>query len=410
VKPSVLAVTSELPWPLTSGGHLRTYHLLRRLAETFRVRLVTSVHPEQGDQVSALTDAAVHVRPVVLPKRRVTSETARVMSAALKREPYVLYRRHNRPEIRAALCLEIAAERPDVVYLDHLDSFQFANTAAGTPVVLDLHNIYSLLVRREAEATTRGWAVRRLLLREAALLETLETTAVRGSNAVFSVSEQEQRHYAAFRGAPVHLVPNGVDCSAYAALPTGRASLSPAVLFVGTLSWPPNAAAARFLVHDVLPALRQRIPDVTLTIVGRDPGADVRALGEKAGVTVAENAPDIVPYLRQARVLAVPLEAGGGTRLKILEAFAAGLPVVTTPIGSEGIDGLDGSELCVAQRVDFVEALHAALTDPIGGEIQAQRARALVNRRYDWNAIAETPRQVIGALVAELGSRSRSRH
>jgi glycosyltransferase involved in cell wall biosynthesis len=374
------------------------------------VRLVTAVLPEQRDHVDALTEAGLHVRSVVLPKRTLAGEAARVAAAALKREPYVLYRRHDRPEIHAALGAEIAAERPDVMYLDHLDSFQFGGHAAGTPLVLDLHNIYSLLVRREAQEPSRNWGMRRLLSREAALLGHLETRAVRGTHAVFSVSEQEQAHYAAIGGAAVHLVPNGVDCSAYAALPVGRASSSPTVLFVGTLSWPPNVAAARFLAHDVLPALRQRVPGTALTIVGRDPGPDVQALDRVDGVVVAGNVPDIVPYLRQARVLAVPLEAGGGTRLKILEAFAAGLPVVTTPIGCEGIGGLDGSELRVAGRHELVEALCDVLTDPFGGEVQAQRALALVRRRYDWDAIAETPIKVIGALLdARANSRSTSR-
>src|SRR5439155_18512255 len=123
------------------------------------------------------------------------------------------------------------------------------------------------------------------------------------------------------------LVPNGVDCSAFASLPLERSG-GPVLLYVGAMSWRPNAQAAIFLAKEVLPVVRRTIAEARLRIVGRDPPAELLALRGLPGVEVTGGVPDVVPYFAEAQMLAVPLESGGGTRLKILEAFAAGLPVV----------------------------------------------------------------------------------
>ena len=403
--PSILAVTSELPWPLTAGGRLRTYHLLRQLAAEFRVRLVAGVPLDQREHVDALAASGILVRPAFLRPRAPLAESGRLLASALSREPYVLYRRHDRSEVRAVLRAEIGKEPPDALYLDHLDSFVFAGEVSRTPTALDLHNIYSLLIRREASASSRTWPARRFLSREAALLERIEGRAVRCADVIFSVSEQEQAHFARIRGSAVHLVPNGVDCAKYAQLPTGRSSAPPAILFIGTMSWPANVQAARFLASVVLPEVQQRIPDATLTIVGRDPGPDVLRLARAPDVTVAGNVPDILPYLGNARLLAVPLESGGGTRLKILEAFAAGLPVVSTAIGSEGLGVADGRELTIAEPPGFAQAVSALLLDPAAADAQAERARMLARDRYDWGIIGQTVRAAIVAALKENGRR-----
>jgi glycosyltransferase involved in cell wall biosynthesis len=173
---------------------------------------------------------------------------------------------------------------------------------------------------------------------------------------VFAVSEQERSYFSNIGSSAVRLVPNGVDCSKFAELPTGRTWTDPNVVFVGSLSWPPNVAAAQFLAREVHPRVLQRWPNARLTIVGRDPGPEVRALAAGQSVHLADNVPDITPYLADASLLAVPLATGGGTRHKILESFAAGLPVVSTPVGCEGIAAVDGRELIVA-LAHFVNAL-----------------------------------------------------
>lgn len=384
---SILAATSELPWPLDSGGHLRSFHLLSRLATRCDVRLVTT--GSDATAVGPLERSGVKVRIASQSAGRRPGDAARAVRAAIRSEPYVMYGRHNLPAVRRVLLEEIQALSPDVLYLDHLDSFAYAGVAPGAAVVGDLHNVYSLLAARAAEDQSAA-LLRAYLSREARLLATMEHEAAARADLLMTVSSQEEQYFRRAGAAHVCVVPNGVDCDRYANLPTGRAGGPPVVLFLGTMSWPPNASAARFLALSVLPAVRHRIPGARLRIVGRDPSPEVRSLAEQVGVEVTGRVDDVLPSLADAHVLAVPLEAGGGTRLKILEAFAAGLPVVSTPVGCEGIEAEPNRHLVVATRDRFAQALLELLENPSGGQRMAENARALSREVYDWNAIGAT--------------------
>lgn len=401
-RPSLLAVTSEAPWPLDSGGHLRSYHLLRRLAGGFAVRLVApSGHPRSGqppssgfpsgrspdEARSALHRAGIHARLVAVRARATGSEGIRIGVAAVRREPYVLYARHRHAAIDRAMREEIARRRPDAVYLDHLDSLVYAGAAPGIPLVLDMHNVYSSLVARAA-GEARGAVRRAYLRREASLIARMERRAARVAHTILAVSDEDARYFSSLGARRVVVVPNGVDCAAYDRPAFAAPGGPPTIVYVGALNWAPNAAAARFLATDVLPAVRRQIPDARLTIVGRNPDAAMLALDcPDSGVAIVANAPDVVPYFRQSHVLAVPLETGGGTRLKILEAFAAALPVVSTPVGCEGIRAAGGTHLIVAQREGFAAAIIGLLRAPATGWAIAERARRVAREQYDWSVV-----------------------
>jgi polysaccharide biosynthesis protein PslH len=263
--------------------------------------------------------------------------------------------------------------------------------------VIDLHNVYSLLVRRTADEQTN--VLKRAFLRgEAHKLDRIERRAARECQAVNTVSDTEAAHFRSLGAKQVHTVPNGVDCHAFADLPAGRDG-PPVVMFLGTMSWGPNAAAARFLAREVLPALRARVPDAVLTIVGRDPPADLLALNGTPGIEVTGGVPDVKLYLLRASALAVPLDAGGGTRLKILEAFAAGLPVVSTAVGAEGIAAQPGTHFALAERPAFAEATAGLLADRAAASRMAERARELARDVYDWSRIGRKAVEVVTSCV-----------
>jgi glycosyltransferase involved in cell wall biosynthesis len=382
---SVLAVTSELPWPLDSGGHLRTFHLLASLATQFDVRLVTG-GAATASGLEALGRAGIRVTSVEVPARQWPREAWRATRSAARRKAYVMYERHGHGEVARAIQAEFQRERPDLCYLDHLDSLVFAEQCSGVPTVIDLHNVYSQLLDRTARESYRG-LMRMYLLREARLLAASEHRASRIATTVLASSRADCDHFESLGAKTTCLVPNGVDCRALRRLPVGREGKAPVILYVGTMSWEPNAQAAVYLARVVLPQVRAQIPGCRLRIVGRDPGPAVRALANEPGVEVAGRVAEMIPHLAEAHALAVPLEAGGGTRLKILEAFAAGLPVVSTPIGCEGIDATSGEHLIVAEREDFAASLCALLRDPSRSEQLATRARALALSRYDWSVV-----------------------
>ena len=405
--PSILAVTSELFWPLNTGGHIRTYHLLKALSKRSRLRVVVPVRPGQGAAVEVLRRLGIVVIPVEMGFRRCHREMLRVLSAAMAFEPYILYRRHKYAAVRSALRSEADRETPDVLYLDHLDSWLYRDTLPDVPSVVDLHNVYSTLARRVAEE--QGNPLSRLYLGcESALIDRIERRVAAEADVLMAVSESECDHYASFGARDVRLIPNGVDCDAYESLPVGRLQAAPSLVFVGALSWMPNVTAARFLAEEVLPSVRASIPEARLRIVGRDPGPETLALGLRPGVEVCGSVPDILPYLRDASLLAVPLSAGGGTRLKILEAFAAGLPVVSTSIGAEGIEVRDGEHLVIASRSRFAEAIVGILGDPRSGAALASRARGLARDRYDWSSVGLAAANAVGAAALSSSNNGHS--
>lgn len=398
-RPSVLAITSEIPWPLNTGGHLRTFHLLRALAEEFQVRLVAPAVKDQSQAIEALRASGIATVTAPVGPRAAWREALRAANAAVRREPYVMYRRHDRRATWAVLRSEVSRSAPDVLYLDHLDSWLYRRALPGVPAVVDLHNVYSTLACRAAAEQPRRW-VRPYLRAEARLLDRRERRVAQSADALLTVSDEDRRHYAALASCPTHLVPNGVDCAAFADLPAGRRSAEPILLYVGALSWGPNVTAARALAVEILPEVRRRVPDARVRLVGRDPDPEVMALGNLDGVEVLGSVPEVLPHFGGAAALVVPLESGGGTRLKIIEAFAAGLPVVSTPVGCEGIDAVDWEHLLIADRSRLVDAVVRLLRDPALGERLAANARLLAGERYDWCVVGEAVRVAVHAMVA----------
>jgi glycosyltransferase involved in cell wall biosynthesis len=360
---------------------------LRALSGRARVRLVAGVSPGSDHLVRAIRDQGIDVIAAGVGDRRPLDEALRAGRALLRGEPYVSYRRHDRPAMRHAVAAAVATEKPDVLYLDHLDSFLFAEASPGSRVAIDLHNIYSMMVERMGHEH-RSRMAGAYLRREAGLLRKVERRAATRADVVTTVSEPETDYFRALGARTIALVPNGVDCPAYASMPVGREVMTrPVVLFVGGLSWPPNAGAVRYLASTVLPELRRMHPTAVVRVVGRISSSLREELSRCEGVEVTGDVPDVRPYLVDATVVAVALESGGGTRLKILEAFAAGIPVVSTPVGCEGIAGEHGRHLIVAERPAFAAEIGRLIEQPSVGRELARAARQLAEETYDWGVV-----------------------
>lgn len=397
-KPAVLVITSEIPWPLNTGGHIRSFHILKALSEQFSVRVIAGVELADDPGLQALARHGIRVVPAFQKRRNNLNELGRVAWSAVREEPYVMFNRHNRPAMRQQIRKQLAETSPDVVYLDHLDPLAFRGLFPKARVIADLHNVYSTLAKRVA--TERKFPVNLFLHNEARLLGYMEKQLAARASVIMTVSDTERDYFQKFGGRAVRLVPNGVDCAAFNRYPIGREHDHPTLLYLGALSWQPNAKAAEFMAREVMPRVLSERPDARLQIVGRNPGSEVTALAELPNVEVHANVPDVGVYLEQASLLAVPLDSGGGTRLKILEAFAAGLPVVSTPIGCEGIDCRHGEHLWVAERDRFADGLLEAIDAPQLATEFAERGRRLAEETYDWSVIGK----LASAAVAEAVS------
>ena len=171
------------------------------------------------------------------------------------------------------------------------------------------------------------------------------------------------------------------------------------ILFLGSLDWRPNLDALALFLDRIFPAVRLAEPSARLTIVGRTPSAALeRRVSETEGAELIANVPDVRPYLARAGVLTVPLRIGGGSRLKILEALATGLAVVSTTVGAEGLDLKNGEHLdIVDDPVAFASRLVETIRSPIRAQAMAEHGRRLVLERYDWDALAKLLERELGA-------------
>jgi glycosyltransferase involved in cell wall biosynthesis len=218
--------------------------------------------------------------------------------------------------------------------------------------VLDLHNVESALMDSYARA---GRGPSGLLAHaEATVLRAMERKVIPTFDAVLVVSERE-RHRLPPGAREVMVCPNGRDPD-----PSGpmAPATTPTAAFVATMGWAPNVDGAVWFGREVWPEVSRRIPEARLLLVGRDPSRSVRALASSS-VEVSGTVVDVRPYLAQARLAVAPLRAGGGTRLKILEALDAGRPVVATSIGVDGLEDLVGRGVVVAD--DAVAMAHAVI-------------------------------------------------
>lgn len=276
----------------------------------------------------------------------------------------------------------------------HLDRLR----GAGRRLILDAADVEGPLLEALAVVATGGErVVRGALARHVA---EIEGWAVRSADQIWVCSDHDAGVLASrYPGAaPSIVVPNTVDTGSLLRPATAERQCSPAVVYPATFGYTPNNDAALRLVQEIHPAVRRRFPDATLSLVGGGASAELRsAVAPVGGVHLVGPVADTRPWLWSSTVLAAPLTVGSGTRMKLLEAFAAGLPVVTTAKGAEGLDVIDGTHVLMAESTDqFAEAVTFLHDDPAAGLALADRARRLVEARY---STAATRHAVESALA-----------
>jgi polysaccharide biosynthesis protein PslH len=272
----------------------------------------------------------------------------------------------------------------------------------GRRLILDAADIEAPLLEDLALGVTGGERVLRKVL--ARHVGEIEGQAVRSVDQVWVCSAHDAGVLAArYPGAaPVTVVPNTVDTDALRDPTTAERRGAPALVYPATFGYLPNDAAALTLVRRVHPLVRRRFPEATLTLVGAGASAELVATAAAgAGVTMTGPVVDTRPWLWSSTVLAAPLAAGSGTRIKLLEAFAAGLPVVTTAKGAEGLDVLDGTHVLMGESPhQFADAIAVLHDDPAAGAALADRARDLVEARYSPAAARRAVESALGSQPA----------
>lgn len=397
-----LFVCPRLPVPLDTGGKIRTWHLLKGVAESSRCTVLTFGGEEEARQSElpkGLEDVVILPRPL----QGKVADVGRLGLGVPLGMPIVVMR-YTSPQM--ALTVARLSRQTDLVHFDHVHLSQYADLVQSAAMVFDAHNAEYLIAERLATQQP-NIVLRKLVEREARRTRAFEGNRVRRMDLVTACSEDDVRlllDSAGGRGR-VECVPNGVDLDYFGE--DGPVADEGHVVLTGSMDWEPNVDAAVWLCREILPELRKKIPDCKVYVVGRKPFPQVQELASIPGVVVTGTVPDVRPYVRKARCLVVPMRVGGGTRLKILEAFAGRVPVVSTRVGYEGIQATPGRELLVAETpVEFADQIARLDREPSLGLNMTAAGRQLAEDKYGWDALR---RRLAGlhqeALKAHRGRR-----
>lgn len=391
----ILVCALEAPLPPPTGLRLPLIELVRRLAGTegHEVRVLAFRWPDQHGEVPAGVDlVAVPRRP---PGRL---EDARALVHAVSRRRPLRADDHA-DRMRVALRAEIARFAPEVVHVFSGRLAAVADVLDGIPSVLSALDAWhrNVAARRPVEGPLRRW----LLSGEERRVRRFEATEYPRYGRVVVVSDADRDELR--RVAPdarVVVIPNGVDAAAFTAVEVPKDPRR--LVFHGVLNFAPNVTAARTLVEDILPLVRARVPDAHVVLVGRTPDPRVRALGAVAGVEVVGEVPDVRPWLAGSAVYVCPMTSGTGIKNKLLEAMAAGLPCVVTPLSLQGLEVEDGREVLVGASPRSIAAhVVRLLEDPgLAAELGAA-ARRYVTARHSWDAVTAAYERVYVEVVAE---------
>jgi polysaccharide biosynthesis protein PslH len=387
----ILAVTTKSPYPLNEGRALRTYNLLKQLARVHEVHLVSFVQSrEELDGLKAMHEfcGLVEAEPLYL-----NFVPLRIALDAL-REPFseapLAVTKYATSGMRRRIKRLMDEHHYDILHLDMLHLGEYLPMGGRAITVIGQHNVESILLERRAERETRY--LQGLYLRyQARKLARYEAAVCRRADRVIAVSEVDAGELAQMTGRQdIATIPNGVDTSFFE--DDSDATVKPAsLIFVGGFTWFPNLDGIEFFCEEILPRIAEKIPDVSLTVIGQNPdNAKTRAIAANPRVKVAGRVDDIRPYVAEAAAFIVPLRIGGGTRLKILDALSMGKAIVSTSIGCEGLAVEDGISILTGDSAQaFADSVVKVLQDPGLGRRLGEEGRQLVKSVYDWEVIGK---------------------
>lgn len=389
----VAIVDEELPYPLNSGKRIRTFQLVSRLARRHRITYIChrNADPREAVEAEAVFRAS-GIEPIVvdraIPPRSGPGFAARLAANLLSPLPYSVASHTSRALSRAILDLQ-SRQPIDLWQAEWTPYVESLRTLDGARLLIMAHNVESRIWQRYYENETnplRRWYIGHQWRK----YRRFECRAFRRADRVIAVSPDDARIIREEFGARhVSVVENGVDTSYFRPGAAGR--VPGRILFLGSLDWRPNLDAVDQLLYGIFPAVRSADPSATLCLVGRNPPESLRQRASATpGVELHADVADVRPFLAEAAVMVVPLRIGGGSRLKILEALAAGTPVISTRIGAEGLEVRDGEHLTVVEDCDeMARAILERSRDTVDSGRMIAAGRRLVEDRYDWDILAD---------------------
>lgn len=388
----ILWLKTELLHPVDKGGKIRTYNMLKEMKREHHVTYLTlDDGTATADERAKATEYCHEL--ICIPQRRREKFTPgfyfELLLNLVSPRPYAIKKYES-----AAMLREIAElERRnsfDVLVCDFLAPAGNVPRTLSTPVVLFQHNVEAMIWKRHYEVQTNP-VKKAYLYGQWQKMRRFEKEMCGRFDSVIAVSaddrDQMKREYGA---EAVFDVSTGVDVEFFR--PSGTVQPSKhGIVFTGSMDWLPNEDAIRYFMREIMPLIKNKVPDATLTVVGRNPPAALVDLSnEDPSLVITGRVDDVRPYIESAAVYIVPLRIGGGTRLKIFEAMAMEKPVVSTTIGAEGLPLTDGVELLLADAPEtFADAVGKLFGDSQYATELGQRAAAVVRENHGWRQVTE---------------------
>jgi glycosyltransferase involved in cell wall biosynthesis len=376
---SALIVCPEAPYPATGGGALRTASILEYLAPRYALDVIVFREPGAADPKSAFSPGSVcHLHVIDLPyhSKRPAARAGRNLMRFLRGRP-PLNDRFSGFEQEVSRCL--GSRHYDVALIEHLWCAPYYDQVAphAARTILDLHNIESVLYRRSGE--TGPWPASVLFGRFAGAAREIERRWLPRFSSVLVTSEEDAARVRQIAGS-VCVYPNAIPAVARPLVHEENV-----IIFSGNLDYPPNIQGVRFFKSKIWPVLRERWPELRWRLAGKNAGGVASYLRGDSRIEVIGPVKDAIATIAAARVVVVPLLAGSGTRVKILEAWATGRAVVSTSIGAEGLPARDGEHLVLADTAEsFAGAVSRLLESAGERERMGVAGRALYEQRFTW--------------------------
>ena len=388
----ILWLKTEVLHPVDKGGKIRTYNMLKELKREHHVTYLTLDDGTASTEDKKNASEYCH-ELVCLPHARREKFTpgfyVELFFNLVSQHAYAIKKYESRAMRREIIEREKQGAF-DLLVCDFLAPAANVPSELKTPAVLFQHNVEAMIWKRHYEVQTNPFK-KAYLYGQWQKMRRFERDMCRRFDSVIAVSADDREQMKHEYGAEaVFDVPTGVDTEFFR--PSGTVKPAPhSLVFTGSMDWLPNDDAIRYFMREIMPLIKSKVPDVTLTVVGRNPApALVDRSKEDSSLIITGRVDDVRPYMENAAAYIVPLRIGGGTRLKIYEAMAMEKAVVSTTVGAEGLPLTDGVDLLLADEpVTFADAVVRVLTDDAYASELGERAAAVVRQNFGWQQVTE---------------------
>jgi len=381
----ILMLTPYLPYPLMSGGQTRSFNLIKNLSQKHEITLFSLIKDKKEKE--NIPELLKYCKKVSVFSRSKTPWTPRnILLTGFGWYPFLVIRNLSSEE-KEAIKQELTDEKYDLI---HAETFYVMPHIPKTSVPVLLveqtieYLVYNHFVEKQAPAILRP-----LLRLDVLKLKYWETHFWKRAKKVVVMSDSDKNEMEKLSpGLSIDIVPNGVDINHFSKKEKIKEPIKK-VLYVGNFTWLQNAEAVKILVNDVWPKIKKSVSDAKLWIVGTHMGDEIRGLASD-DIEVTEGLEDIRDAYKNASVLVAPIKGPGGTRLKILEAMASSLPVVTTSVGAEGLGVSDNNEALIRDSLGSLSdaAVSVLKNDNLANKL-GKSGKDFVERNYTWDESAQ---------------------